>query len=280
MTLRKSLSAYYEELDRAFHLYRMEALRHYGPETAHSLRVNLKRQNAFFHLLQALEVRFRAGLALDAFDAIYRRAGRVRNRQVERQLIEKKERKLNQAHRLSAWLEAKENRRAKQLRKYGAKHSITPVRELSSRVYSVLQHIDEAAAAPRMLAYFRKLIHAIADFSDRPNAPAEHLHDLRKFIKELFYNIEFLQRHFGPETLQIPALTNLDEIQHLLGKWHDHDFTLLHLTSKKASHDAAFFAALEREKRKWEKQARGMFGKLREDMRELEERLEGVLGMA
>lgn len=277
MTLRQSLSAYYEELDKAFHLYWMEVLRNYGTETAHGLRVNLKRQNAFFHMLEALDERFNAGLAMDTFDAIYHRAGKVRNRQVERQLIEKRERRLHQIHRLSAWLEEKENRRAQLLREYELEHSMAPVRELSARVLSVIQHLNPENEMTRLRGYFLKLAQGIADFLRRSGIRGEELHDLRKFIKELFYNIEFLQRHFGLEVLQGRALAQLDEIQHVLGKWHDYDFTLLHLARKNTGADPSFIARLESEKVALEQQARGMFGGLEEAMLELEGEIKALL---
>ncbi len=277
MTLQHNLYACYEALDRGFHLYWMEALRDYGPETAHGLRVNLKRQNAFFHLLEALNENFQAGIAMDTFDAIYRRAGKVRNKQVERELVEKNERKLHIEHQLSAWLAEKESRRARLLREYERGHSMAPVRELSAKVYALIRRLPAQGLEPRLKGYFLKLIYGIIGFMRQGQLPAEDLHDLRKFIKELFYNLEFLERHAGKEKLQCSALTRLDELQHLLGKWHDYDFTLLHLARKKAKADPSFTTRLEAEKQALEQQVRGLFPALEEAMPELVGRVEEAL---
>ncbi len=277
MTLQDILTKYYEELERGFHLYWMEALRNYGPETAHGLRVNLKRQNAFFHLLQALYTHFSAGVAMDTFAAIYRRAGKVRNKQVERELIEKNERKLHLEHRLSVWLGEKESRRAQLLQDYESGHSMTPVRELTAEVYAVIRSLPTEGWQSRLQGYFIKLIHGIIGFMRRGDIPTEDLHDLRKFIKELFYNLELLERLVGREKLQSPALSRLDELQHLLGKWHDYDFTLLHLERKRAATDPAFQAHLERERAAFESNARARFLGLEEAMLELEEKIMAAL---
>ena len=123
MSIVQLLSEYYQELDRGFHLYWMEVLRDYGPETVHGLRVNLKQQRAFFYMLEALAPSFSAGEAMDVFEGVYRKAGKVRDRQVERALLEKNERRLHIEHRFSAWLEEQEGRRALLLQQYESGHS-------------------------------------------------------------------------------------------------------------------------------------------------------------
>lgn len=278
MRIARLLSEYYQELDRGFHLYWMEVLRDYGPETVHGLRVNLKQQRAFFYLLEALTPSFSAGEALDVFEGVYRKAGKVRDRQVERALIEKNERKLHLEHRLSAWLEEQEGRRALLLQQYESGHSMLPVRELSEQVYRSVRELQEEGLEERMQVYFIKIIRGVTAFVRGDKAAGNDLHDLRKFIKELFYNLRFLQRYTGPEALQCGALVRLDELQHVLGKWHDFDFTIAHLDEKKKVVTADFRAHLEAERQTSEAEARAMFDGLEAALKELEERIYKHLG--
>ncbi|MBX2929562.1 MAG: CHAD domain-containing protein [Saprospiraceae bacterium] len=277
-TIQQHLSACFEELDKGFHLHWMAALRSYDKDTVHELRLNLKRQNAFFHLLEALDERFSAGIALDTYEVIYRRAGKVRDKQVEKQVIKKAGHDRHIEHDLTAWLEEKESRRVQLLQEYEAGHSLEPVRNLSFEVRNVIHRLSAKGLEQRLVVYFSKLIRGIAALLRGGAIPKDDLHDLRKFIKELFYNLEFLQRHTGPEALRCRAWTQLDELQHLLGKWHDYDFTLEHLTGKKALKDKTFLTALEAKMKESEAQARRQFEGLEEALSELEARISRSLG--
>ncbi len=230
--LKSNLTHWYETLERGFHLRWMEALRHYGPETAHDLRVNLKRQDAFFHLLEALDARFSAGAAMEAYAGLYRKAGRVRNYQVERDLIMRQGILHHWVHLFVAWLAEKEERRARLLQQYEKAHSMQPIRELAAQVYMHIRHLPEAGLEVSLRQYLVKLVRGILGFISQSRVLDEDLHDLRKLIKELFYNLEFLAFHLGREQIQCQAIVLLDELQHELGKWHDCDFTLVHLARK------------------------------------------------
>lgn len=277
MSIVRLLSEYYQELDRGFHLYWMEVLRDYGPETVHGLRVNLKQQRAFFYMLEALASSFSAGEAMDVFEGVYRKAGKVRDRQVERALLEKNERRLHIEHRFSAWLEEQEGRRALLLQQYESGHSMLPVRKLSEQVFQIIRELPEQGAEARLQAYFIKIIRGVIAFIRGDKAAGDDLHDLRKFIKELFYNLRFLQRHTGPEALQCGALARLDDLQHALGKWHDFDFTVVHLKEKKKALNAGLLAHLETERQASEAEARAMFEGLEAALGELEQRIERQL---
>lgn len=277
MSLSGLLSEYYQDLDRGFHLYWMEVLRDYGPETVHGLRVNLKQQRAFFYMLEALTPSFSAGEAMDVFEGVYRKAGKVRDRQVERALIEKNEHRLHIEHRFSAWLEEQEGRRALLLQQYESGHSMLPVRALSEQVLRTIRALPEHELEALLQAYFIKIIRGVVAFIRGDKAAGDDLHDLRKFIKELFYNLRFLQQHTGPEALQCGALGRLDDLQHALGKWHDFDFTITHLKEKKKEIHAEFQAHLVAERQAAETEARALFEGLEAALEELEIRIQKLL---
>ena len=278
MSIARLLLEYYQELDRGFHLYWIEAQRDYGRETVHGLRVNLKKQRSFFYLLEALTPSFVAVEASEVFDGVYGKAGKVRDLQVERALIEKNERKLQLEHRLSAWLEKQEGRRVLNLQQYESGHSMLPFRKLSERVGRIIGQLPEKGLEAQLGAYYIKIIRGVIAFVRGNKAAGEDLHDLRRFIKELFYNLRFLQRYTGQEALQCGALVRLDELQRALGKWHDLDFAISHLEKKKKVVDVGFRAHLEAERQTSEAEARAMFNGLEAALKELEERICEHLG--
>jgi CHAD domain-containing protein len=248
MILRQVLSAYYQELDKAFHLYWMEGLVDYGEETAHGIRVNLKRQFAFFHLLQCLDPAFSAEKAVDKFSALYKRAGKIRDRQVERQLLLNTERRMRLVFGLSNQLREKAARKGKLLQEWARTHDTESVRKLAARVFKSINRLPEKDQAQRMKSYFTGLIHSIASFPSIFDEADEALHDLRKSIKELFYNLEIIKRFIPGSVLHPPAIKLLYDLQHILGDWHDRDFSIRHLERIKHKVDKSLIAHLKVEK--------------------------------
>ncbi len=270
--LKSNLRYWYETLERGFHLCWMEALRHYGPETAHDLRVNLKRQDAFFHLLDALDTRFSAGSAMDVYAGLYRKAGKVRDCQVKRDLIARQGLSHYWVQQLIAWLAEKEERHAKGLKQYEEKHSIQPMRELAAQVYVHIRHLPEVGLEVCLRQYLVKLVRGILGFISQRQIPDEDLHDLRKFIKELFYNLEFLVFHLGSEKIQCQAVALLHELQHELGKWHDCHVTLKHLARKFARMwgSTTLLGQIDAQRRTSKLRAHRMFSRLKIALPELE----------
>jgi CHAD domain-containing protein len=215
------MSDYYADLHRVFRHHWAAVLQDYGPETAHDLRVNLKRQMAFFRLLETLDGHFSAQAAADTFHELYRLAGKVRNRQVELALIKKYDASVFLSH----WLLDKEQRHRQVLQ---AKEQELGLDYLDTQAKLVQQHIvciPEREIPVGLRRYFHAIISRLEVFSGE----VPDWHALRKLIKELFYNWSFVFE----DTLRDPALGWLDELQELLGKWHDHDFTLQHMAKQR-----------------------------------------------
>lgn len=222
MTWQHRLSEYYAELHLVFRRYWEEVLHDYGPETVHGLRVNLKRQVAFFHLLESLDGgRFSAREAVETFHALYRQAGKVRNRQVERSLLKK----YDASAYLSQWLLDKEHRHQIVLQSVEQDQGADYLDALADRVQQYIRSLPERDIDSRLSEYFHGLVRRMEANGD--------LHDLRKLIKELFYNWSFI----FDDSMRDSALIWLNELQDLLGRWHDYDFTLHHLGRKRAKKD-------------------------------------------
>lgn len=227
MNVIKELHEYYSDLDRRFHFFFMELIRNPGRETIHDLRVNMKKQNAFFRLLSALDNDFIAEKATDAFAHFYKRAGKVRDLQVERQVVEAEEELLSLGRHLSLKLIRHEKMYLADLRRYEEEYSLEPIRALARVVKHHIQNLAVEEMAGRLEEYFGLLLDAIGRVSELALRREDELHNLRRRIKELFYNLELMDLLFPDANLLDTAEYQLlDELQSLLGDWHDYDFTI------------------------------------------------------
>jgi CHAD domain-containing protein len=251
MNCVRCLTDYYEELEKEFHILYMEALDRFGEKTIHDMRVNMKRQTAFFRLIEALDERFSAEEAMEGFAKIYNRAGKLRNIQVERKVIARDENQLHLEKYISGWLSQREELQKEAFREYEIKHSLIPIRETGKWVKDCVARIPGEGLQGRYLQYLKKLLKKIAGEIGEEEVTEEQLHLLRKDVKEFFYNLQLADRIFDKATIGKVVYDRLNRLQTLLGDWHDHDFTLHKLLDsgipcptellKKLDSDKAFF---------------------------------------
>ena len=192
MTVITELMKYYNNLDRQFHFYFMELIRRPGAETIHDLRVNMKKQVAFFHLLEAVAPDFIADKAHQAFAHFYKKAGRIRDLQVERKVVEAEEELLHLGRHLSLKLVREEKMRTQDLRRYEEDYSLEPIRALSRVVKTHVQNLPLPQMTQRLADYFGILTDSIDRLSRLADRKKEELHNLRKHLKELFYNLDLV----------------------------------------------------------------------------------------
>ncbi len=233
MDATKAFMKYYADLDRRFHFFFMELLREPGPETIHDLRVNLKKQVAFFRLLEALDDSFIAEKAIDVFTEFYKKAGKVRDIQVERQVVEAEEAFLHLGRHLSLRLRREEKIRTADLQNYEREFSLEPVRALTRLVKNRLQYLPVDELSERLSDYFGCLIEQVKRTAELGERREKELHNLRKRLKELFYNLQLLDQLIPALRLeQTDEFALLEECQSMLGDWHDYDFAVNRLAGE------------------------------------------------
>jgi CHAD domain-containing protein len=230
MRIQQRLRQYYERLDRDFHQHFTDVLYQYEAETVHQMRVNLKKQTSFFRLLEELDAEFSADLAFEALSSLYKKAGRVRDIQVERTVVSKDESRLRLDHAFSEWLEEQEARQREKLERFEANYSLVPVRELSRHIVDRVRVLPTRRIQDGMPRYFAKAIQRLR--VDLEELDERHLHDLRKGIKELYYNLLLLDLLLPQKLSKKSFMRRLNKWQNLLGKWHDKDFIVRRVERK------------------------------------------------
>lgn len=232
MNITNSLLDHYATLEKEFHREFAALLLEGSARSVHQLRVNLKKQLAFFHLLEALDPSFSTERATQAFSKIYRKAGKVRNLQVEKGVVAKIGGPTGQADQFMHWLEERECQRRERLHEFGAKLNLVPVRRLSHRVGTHIRFLNRESLSSGLIAYLSGLLDSAADLLRPENLAGEKLHDLRRIVKELFFNLRFVDNISKGHSLLHEDIKYLDRLQQQLGNWHDLHASLLRIGRK------------------------------------------------
>ena len=242
------LLEYFTELEKDFHHYYINVLQRCEEEDVHQLRLNMKRQVAFFHLLESLDPSFSTAKALEAYGKLYKKAGKVRDYQVEKKVVRREEKLLKLQHHFSDWLAEQERKRRDKLQSYETEHSLVRVHRLSKLVRNRVQYLSEETFKPSLQAYFERLFAKVREAITPENRSEAHFHELRKRIKVLFYNLELIDQLCTTTHLAKKHMKALDSLQKLLGNWHDRYFTLERIEQGQEQCPAPLKTRLEQEK--------------------------------
>jgi hypothetical protein len=258
---------YYEDLKKRFHQLYNDLLHDCEVETVHQFRLNLKRQLGFYKLLQILFDDFRAEEAFAQYIPLYKMAGKVRDIQVEKKVVGRDEDLLLMEKRFTLWLEEKEQDRIFQLQQLGATSSLALIHELEEQVTQKLMHLSPALLEERLPQYFSRQIKSLQQHLKRKRRLA--LHDLRKEVKELYYNLQLLDQLLEGKRLPKKTMSSLDLWQQILGRWHDYDFILNRIRQKREPCPKVVRKQYEMRHRFFEKEIR----RRREELRDLLKKL-------
>ncbi len=244
----EGLLEYFSELEKDFHHYYVNVLQRCEEEDVHQLRLNMKRQVAFFHLLEFLEPSFSTSKALEAYGKIYKKAGKVRDYQVEKKVVRREEELLKLQHHFSDWLAEQERKQRDKLQSYEEEHSLVRVHRLSKLVRNRLQYLPEDGFKSRLEAYFADLLAKVREIIAPEMRSEDHFHDLRKRIKVLYYNLALINSLCTKTHLAKRPMKSLDSFQKLLGNWHDRYFTLSRIEEGQEQCPEPLVARLKQEK--------------------------------
>lgn len=271
------LLQYFTNLEKDFHHYYVDVLRDGAEEAIHQLRLNMKKQTAFFHLLEYLDPSFSTERALEAYDQLYKKAGKVRNIQVERSIVRREEKLLKLERAFSQWLDGRARERTDQLLEYGSEFSLLPVRRLASLVRSRINFLPAEHLRDQLQAYFGQLFTAVRKQAPLALLEEAQIHPLRKLIKELFFNIHLLNSLCTKKGLTKKDIKAVDDLQHLLGQWHDSFFALARIYDGEEPCPEKMLRHLEKKRAGYLKRIQAKLDALPLMIDELEKKLNAVL---
>ena len=191
----------------------------YTPEIFHELRVEIKKLNALFDLINFCAKDFKRKKSFEPFKLLFQQAGKIRALQVEEEMLHKYLADESPSNYRNNIIE----RRVKE-----EQHFFLMIEnELTSTLKKTCHHIVpfiEKVNAEKANQYLEFEINSIKDIMSQIVLDPELVHRLRKRLKMLWYNVRSL---FPGNSKQTSA--KQDVLPDLLGKWHDCYLMTLHL---------------------------------------------------
>ena len=241
--LRDAILSYYKsQINIIKHNYGL-AVKQSAPDGFHDMRVSIKRIRALFKLVESINVKFNADKKVLVFRKLFKSAGRVRDIQVQQDLVKSFEKRMNKEFSTyDKYLRQREIRALKSFWRFSDNFDISTVdrnkRELRKALRDVTNIEAEFRAARRLdvlkinlLAYFNN-----QKLSDKL------LHEIRILLKETRYTLGILQGN-KPNTDNSKELDEKMRTAHqALGKWHDDDVGMISINKYKSHsiHDKLF----------------------------------------
>lgn len=215
----KALRKYIKKREEAITKLLEKDKRSYDSDTVHAIRVEIKRMNAFFHMINFAVHDFRRNKMFKPFKAVFRQAGKLRELQVEEAMLKRyafkslpaeyrkvlKKRRLLEQKKLWNILNSKHARRIR-------------------KAYRKVKEIIPEVSRKKVDEFLREKKEQIERNVASNSLKASQLHKLRKRLKVYEYNRSSIGVK-EPKTRSVKANT----LPVLLGKWHDCQVMIRHL---------------------------------------------------
>jgi CHAD domain-containing protein len=191
----------------------------YTPNIFHKLRVEIKKLNSFFDLINFCSANFKRKATYKPFKTIFRQAGKVRELQIEDAMIKN----------YFGKKVVKEYRENLKILRSKAKNDFflllnrKLLSQLNKKYRLIIPNLYDIN--PKKIdTYFEKKGNQIQELLGQESIQKEQIHELRKQLKILNYNKAILVKE-KPEK----KLLQIDVLPELLGKWHDCQVIIEHL---------------------------------------------------
>ncbi len=231
MKVSKIIFNYYNGLHQRFKELFAKVLKDFDENAIHGFRVNMKKQVAFFRLLAGIDPKFRADKAETLFFRIFKNAGAIRKIHIEKNILTNKDLNINVGADVIEKLEKKLAKKIKQYLEYSNVKDLKSIKKNNRSVRKRIHKISTYNLKIGLGEYFSKLIQGLKGLSEICTVNEEAFHNLRKMLKELFYNLGLINQLFKKEQLSPDILKYLDQLQTALGEWHDIHLTLKHFSA-------------------------------------------------
>ena len=220
--LKTELIACFDRLDTGFHLALLEVQKDCRKGTIHSLRVTMKRLRAFYQLLDEIDPHFAGKMAVKKIKPLFTEAGKLRDLQIQQSLVLSHEEKLLIEHKTSEQLQRAVQLQLGIFQQFLLEYSMAGVREGSQHARSHLQHINLRTLRRGLRNYFKATFKELSVLSREGLSSKKGLHELRKTVKKLHYNLVIIDQAIPKRNLSPQLLHPLENLQNQLGKWHDY----------------------------------------------------------
>jgi len=191
----------------------------YTPATFHELRVEIKKLDAFFYLINFCSKGFKRKKTFKPFKLIFDQAGKVRETQVEEVILKK----YFLIRLLKEYRESLKKHQLKEQEDYFSlanKKFVARLKKMYRKIAPFLAQVDKKKVN-RYMKTKRKIIKKLLS---QNSIQSPQVHDLRKRLKKFHSNLKSLDME-----KQYKPLPKEDILPDLLGKWHDGQIIIRHL---------------------------------------------------
>ena len=215
----KALKKYIKKRKSAINIILETQQECFTADTFHKLRIEIKRLNALFHLINYSSKGFKRNKTFKPFKLIFKQAGKVRELQIEESML-KEYFMANLLPEYGAFL------RKNLIKKQEAFFSITNITSAKTlkKTFRKISALHTKTNNKKANCYFNKIETKIKKLLILSNLKAKQIHLLRKRLKEHHYNNESLD-----STKKNKKNPKKDFLPELLGEWHDYRVTISHL---------------------------------------------------
>ena len=191
----------------------------YTPETFHKLRLEIKKINAFFDLVQFCSNDFKRKKAFQPFKLIFRQAGKVRELQLEETMF-KKYLRYNSLNTFFSNLTTMRQKEETLFFLMVNKDYLNQIQKNLDSLHPYLSDIDNK----KTVHYLKKKRKKIKKIISQGTLEKKELHQLRKYLKILNHNKTIYKKESPDKSLQ-----KKEDLSELLGNWHDLQVIVNHL---------------------------------------------------
>jgi CHAD domain-containing protein len=233
----KALTTYFVTRKKTLLSLLEKSEKKYTPSTFHQLRVELKKLNALFDLIEFSSTKFRRKKVIKPFKTIFKQAGKVRDLQIEEATFKKyQEYNLLLKYRSNLCIQ-----QLKEKKLFFSLLNLQTTKQLKNQYKKSIPFLSEIDRE-KVNSYLIKKKAEIKIFLSQPNLQTEQLHELRKLLKIYYYNeMNLLLKNKNQKTPKKKKLTEL------LGNWNDRVITIIQIqkTIDEAKTNTEEIAALE-----------------------------------
>jgi CHAD domain-containing protein len=220
--MEDSIKSYYLQYKAVFDANFKIVLDNFDMEAIHKMRTSTKRLRALFQLIEFVSVKkFKAKKQLKKIRSLFKHAGKIREIQIEYELVTKYEAILNITY--PAYKEYLKLREHKEIAAFLKSIPRITERDNILKHNYILKTID-TIPADDMPAYASDFINWKKKQLTKLNAkPASNhrIHTNRTYIKQLYYLFHILTSLTGQSNILNRSAEQLRAIEQLIGSWHD-----------------------------------------------------------
>lgn len=221
--MQQRLLSYYNRQSEQFMLNFGIALSSYNADAIHDMRVAVKRTRAVYQLLEQLfPVEFDAIKEEGTIRELFRISGRIRDAQVQQQLLDSYATSLGTTFgEYARYLRSGEKRAIRKFNKFlisfDADNHLKQMQERTSALIS-------AASNDQIRHWIIRLTDALMQSAGKMHTGQkqdEHLHEIRRRLKQCQYLLTVFDQNDADYARLSKTIKSLDKVNDLLGDWHD-----------------------------------------------------------